>query len=69
MRSAWSDNSERREGEAKVSRRENLKEFWLFLKERKLWWMAPIVVTLLLLSTLIVLTEGSVVAPFVYTLF
>ena len=44
-------------------------EFWLFLKERKIWWMAPIVIFLLLLSALIVLTEGSAAAPFIYTLF
>lgn len=46
-----------------------VKELWLFLKERKLWWMTPIIVTLLLLGLLIVFTEGSAVAPFIYTLF
>ncbi len=46
-----------------------LAEFWEFLKVRKKWWLAPIVITLLLLGLLIVLTEGSAVAPFVYTLF
>ncbi|MBI4041267.1 MAG: hypothetical protein HY390_05310 [Deltaproteobacteria bacterium] len=46
-----------------------VKEFWIFLRERKLWWMTPIVVVLLLLGFLIVFTEGSAVAPFIYTLF
>jgi hypothetical protein len=44
-------------------------EFWDFLKVRKKWWLAPIVIVLVLLGALIVLTEGSAVAPFVYTLF
>lgn len=46
-----------------------LKEFWQFLKVRKKWWLAPIVFVLGLLGSLIVLTEGSAVAPFIYTLF
>jgi len=46
-----------------------LSEFWAFMKERKKWWLAPIVLALLLLGALIILTEGSAVAPFVYTLF
>jgi hypothetical protein len=46
-----------------------LAEFWDFLKVRKKWWLGPIVFILLLLGTLIVLTEGSAVAPFIYTLF
>ena len=44
-------------------------EFWEFLKVRKKWWLAPIVVFLGLLGALIVFTEGSAVAPFIYTLF
>jgi len=46
-----------------------LYEFWEFLKVRKKWWLAPIVLFLLLFGTLIVLTEGTAVAPFIYTLF
>jgi len=46
-----------------------LREFWGFLKVRKKYWLGPIVLILLLLGLLIVLTEGSRVAPFVYTLF
>ena len=46
-----------------------LREFWNFLKVRKKWWLVPIVVFLVLLGTLIVLTEGSAIAPFIYTLF
>jgi len=46
-----------------------LKEFWEFLKVRKKWWLTPIVLVLVLLGTLIVFTQSSVVAPFIYTLF
>ncbi|HLD49603.1 MAG TPA: DUF5989 family protein [bacterium] len=46
-----------------------LKEFWDFLKARKKWWLAPIVIILVLLGALILLTESSAVAPFIYTLF
>ena len=44
-------------------------ELWSFMKVRKKWWLGPIVMTMLLLSVLIVLTEGSAVAPFIYALF
>ncbi|MDA8101149.1 MAG: DUF5989 family protein [Nitrospiraceae bacterium] len=46
-----------------------LAEFWAFLKKRKKWWLAPIIIFLLLLGALIILTEGSVIAPFIYALF
>lgn len=45
------------------------KEFWEFMKDRKKWWLAPIIVFLVLLGALIILTEGSAVAPFIYVLF
>ncbi|MCB7481797.1 DUF5989 family protein [Christiangramia sediminis] len=48
---------------------ETLKEFWLFLRSRKKYWMIPILVMLLLISFLIVLTAGSALAPFIYSLF
>lgn len=44
-------------------------EFWDFLKVRKKFWLAPIIALLLLLGALIVFTEGSALAPFIYTLF
>jgi len=44
-------------------------EFFDFLKTRKKWWLAPIVIIMLLMGSLILLTEGSAVAPFIYTLF
>ena len=44
-------------------------EFWDFLKVRKKWWLAPIVIFMVLLGALIVFTEGSALAPFIYTLF
>ncbi|MHC4166064.1 MAG: DUF5989 family protein [Planctomycetota bacterium] len=46
-----------------------LVEFLQFLKHRKKWWLIPIVVLLVLLGALLVLSEGSVLAPFIYTLF
>ena len=46
-----------------------LSEFWDFLNVRKKWWLAPIIIFLVLFGALIVLTEGSVIAPFIYTLF
>ena len=46
-----------------------LKELWLFLRVRKKIWLTPIIVIMLLLGVLIVLAQGSAVAPFVYTLF
>ena len=46
-----------------------LAEFWDFFKVRKKWWLLPIVIFLLLLVALIVLTQGSAVAPFIYALF
>jgi len=42
---------------------------WDFLKVRKKWWLTPIILFLLLISMLIVLTQGSAIAPFIYTLF
>ena len=44
-------------------------ELWAFMRVRKAWWLGPIFATLILLSLLIVLTEGSAVAPFIYALF
>ncbi|MEE3253135.1 MAG: DUF5989 family protein [Nitrospinota bacterium] len=44
-------------------------EFLDFLKTRKKWWLGPIVFIMLLMGFLIVLTQGSAVAPFIYTLF
>jgi hypothetical protein len=46
-----------------------LKELWAFMKERKKFWLLPIIVILLLLGGLLVLAQGSAVAPFIYTLF
>jgi hypothetical protein len=46
-----------------------LSELWAFLRVRKRWWLGPILMILLLLGTVVVLTEGSAVAPFIYTIF
>jgi len=46
-----------------------LYELWTFIKVRKKFWLAPIIIIMLLLGIVIVLAEGSAVAPFIYTLF
>jgi hypothetical protein len=46
-----------------------IKDLFAFLKERKKFWLLPIILVLLLLGALIVLTQGSAIAPFIYTLF
>jgi hypothetical protein len=46
-----------------------IQDLWLFLKVRKKWWLAPIIILMLLFGTLIILTKGSALAPFIYTLF
>ena len=44
-------------------------ELWAFMKERKKFWLLPIILVMVLLGGLIVLSQGSAIAPFVYTLF
>jgi len=46
-----------------------LLELWAFLKERKKFWLLPIIIVLVLFGTLIILAQGSALAPFIYTLF
>jgi len=46
-----------------------IKDLWGFMRERKKFWLAPIIIVMVLLGVLIVLAEGSAVAPFIYTLF
>jgi hypothetical protein len=48
---------------------ELIKDLWDFMKVRKKFWLLPIIIVLLLLGGLIVLTQGSAVAPFIYTIF
>jgi Family of unknown function (DUF5989) len=48
---------------------EFLRDLWLFMRERKKFWLAPIIFVMILLGALIVLAQGSAVAPFIYTLF
>jgi hypothetical protein len=46
-----------------------LKELWLYMRVRKKFWLLPILLVMALLGVLIVLSQGSAVAPFIYTLF
>jgi hypothetical protein len=46
-----------------------LQDLWGFMRERKKFWLAPIIIVMVLLGVLIVVAQGSAVAPFIYTLF
>jgi len=46
-----------------------LKDLWAFMKYRKKFWLAPIIIIMVLLGALLVLAQGSAIAPFIYTLF
>lgn len=46
-----------------------IKELWVFMRARKKYWLLPILMMMALLGALVVLTQGSAVAPFIYTLF
>ena len=44
-------------------------ELWAFMRERKKWWLLPILVVLVLVGALLVFAQGSALAPFIYTIF
>jgi len=46
-----------------------LGEFWAFMRMQKKWWLAPLILILVLMGMLIILTEGSALAPFIYAIF
>jgi len=46
-----------------------VKELWAFMRVRKKWWLAPVLIVLLLVGTLLVFAQGSALAPFIYTIF
>jgi len=46
-----------------------IKDLWNFLKERKKWWLLPIIIVLLLFGLIVVLSSGTAIAPFIYTIF
>ena len=48
---------------------EFIKELWVFLRFRKKLWLAPVIIVMLILGGLLILAQGSVIAPFIYTLF
>ena len=48
---------------------ELVRDIWDFLKVRKKYWLAPLIVTIVLMGALIVFTQGSVIAPFIYSIF
>ena len=52
-----------------MAKTELFRDLWDFMKERKKWWLGPIVIVIALLGLLLIFTHTSVVAPFIYTLF
>ena len=44
-------------------------ELWAFMKERKKWWLVPVIVVMLIVGTLLIFAQGSALAPFIYTIF
>ena len=46
-----------------------LKELWAFMKERKKWWLLPVILVMLVVGGLLVFAQGSALAPFIYTIF
>ena len=56
-------------GNSLMSKLSIVKELWQFLRVRKKWWLAPILIMLVLLGGLIILTQGSALAPFIYAIF
>jgi len=46
-----------------------LRELWMFLRERKKWWLLPVLVVLVAVGALLVFAQGSALAPFIYTIF
>jgi drug/metabolite transporter superfamily protein YnfA len=44
-------------------------ELWAYLRERKKWWLAPVIAVMLLVGALLVFAQGSALAPFIYTIF
>jgi hypothetical protein len=46
-----------------------MREFWAFMRVRKKWWLMPIIVIMVLIGALLIFAQGSVLAPFIYTIF
>lgn len=46
-----------------------LGEFWLYMRERKKWWLLPVIIVMVTLGSLLIFAKGSALAPFIYTIF
>ena len=46
-----------------------LGEVWAFMRERKMWWLLPVIVVMVLVGSLLIFAQGSALAPFIYTIF
>jgi hypothetical protein len=52
-----------------MARSSVMRDLWHFLRARKKWWLVPVILVLAVLGTVLVLAEGSALAPFIYTIF
>ena len=52
-----------------VANRGLVGEMWMFMRERKKWWLLPVIIVMLLVGTLLIFAQGSALAPFIYTIF
>ena len=52
-----------------MSKSSLVRELWAYMRMRKKWWLLPLILVLLLIGTLLVFAQGSVLAPFIYTIF
>jgi hypothetical protein len=66
---AWPEVASRNIKGVEMSKVQVIRELWQFMKENKKYWLAPIVITLVLFGVLLVLAKSSAIAPFIYTLF
>ena len=52
-----------------MARQSLTRELWMFMRERKRWWLLPVIVVMVLVAALLVFAQGSVLAPFIYSIF
>ncbi len=64
-----SDENKKIDTDEKIKNNSLLGEVWNFLKIRKAWWLTPIIIVLLLVGILIVMSQSSVISPFIYAFF
>ena len=68
MSSKRNKKGKRKSKRVKTGNKSLISEIWLFMKENKAWWLAPIIIMIILLGVLIILGQSSAVSPFIYAL-